>query len=98
MDTNDYNVITGLALVTTTFHMEGNSDGYVNNSVSISSHLVEIEKRSVLDGLGRGYGASAGSGAGCSTSCGSGGGHGGSGASCSGCNSCAGGSTYDRYQ
>ena len=94
-DTSNYDVEDSIAIFMDKLHLEGQSHGYINLSVSVYSRLLEIEKQATLDGTGLGYTFNAGPGKGCSTSCGSGGGHGGSGGSCGGCGSCGGGGTYD---
>lgn len=90
-----YDSNASIALFTDVFHMEGQSHGHIVRAASLSGRVFEIEKQSILDGVGAGYLTNAGIGAGCSSSCGSGGGHGGSGGDCSGCGSCGGGRTYD---
>lgn len=94
-DETRYDVEDSIAIFMDKLHLEGQSHGYINLSVSVYSRLLEIEKQSTLDGIGRGYSTNSGPGAGCSSRCGSGGGHGGRGGSCGGCDSCTGGGTYD---
>ncbi|WAR26297.1 TENX-like protein [Mya arenaria] len=94
-DPSNYNVSENLAIFLDILHLEGQSHGYINNSCTVNSQYVEIEKQAKLDGTGRGYSVNSGDGKGCTSGCGSGGGHGGSGGSCTGCGSCAGGGTYD---
>lgn len=94
-DETHYDVEDSIAIFMDKLHLEGQSVGYINQSVSVYSRLLEIEKQSTLSGTGRGYPLNSGPGAGCSNYCGSGGGHGGSGGGCGGCRSCGGGGTYD---
>lgn len=93
-DESSFNSTDSISVITDTFHMEGQSHGFINKSANIMGRVLEIEKQSILDGTGEGYGTNSGLEPGCTSSCGSGGGHGGSGGSCSGCGSCAGGGTY----
>ena len=98
-DQNSYNVDSGFRMYADFFHMEGTAKGEITKSSYIQGRAIQIEKQSMITGLG--YTSGSGPGAGPSCGCGTGAGHGGVGGSCQNCGcgnchrGCTGGTTYD---